>query len=175
VRSVEIAKDGFDARRSAKARLYRYLILSADDPDPLISPIVWHISVPLDLRSMRAAADALLGEHNFAAFCRRPPGHPEGEPITRRVLDTRWTEFGYSGGGVATDASGSDGARLLQFEISASSFCHQMVRSVVGVLVDVGRGRLKPSDVRRLLESGDRSGAKTLAPAEGLCLMEVDY
>jgi tRNA pseudouridine38-40 synthase len=200
VRSSEPAPEGFDARRSATSRSYRYLILSAADPDPLIAPLVWHVAHKLDLHAMRAAADSLLGEHDFSAFCRRPPGHPAGKPITRRVLDTRWSESPYLGGGVVSvgperprasgisqrnrvgqvdggrdDSGRDDGDVLLRFDVTATSFCHQMVRSVVGSLVEVGRGRMTPSEIRRLLESGDRSGAKTLAPAQGLCLMNVDY
>jgi tRNA pseudouridine38-40 synthase len=182
-RSVEIAPADFDARHSAVRRTYRYLLLAAPEPDPVIAGFAWQVPEDLDLRSMRAASDVLLGEHDFGAFCRRPPGHPANEPITRRVLDAGWTESIYYGGGDGAlglgagglDAGGLDAGRLLRFEITATSFCHQMVRSVVGALVDVGRGRLKPSDVPRLLESGDRSGAKTIAPPHGLCLMSVGY
>ncbi len=73
IRSIEPAPAGFDARRSASARSYRYLLLLADEPDPLIAGFVWHLTDDLDIRSMRAAADSLLGEHDFSAFCRRPP------------------------------------------------------------------------------------------------------
>jgi tRNA pseudouridine38-40 synthase len=171
VRSADVAADGFDARRSAKARSYRYLVLNADEPDPLLANVVWHIPDVLDLRTMRAAADAFLGEHDFSAFCRRPPDHPSGAPITRRVLDSSWTSTRL-GGEADNDVLGGE---LLRFDIRATSFCHQMVRSVVAVLVEVGKGRMKPSDVPRLLASPDRSGAKTPAPPHGLCLMRVDY
>jgi len=178
-----MAAAGFDARRSAVRRDYRYLILASDQLDPLLSRFVWHVDQDLDLRQMRAAADALLGEHDFRAFCRRPPGHPAEAPITRRVLDAGWTETPYYGGGDSA-FGGSFGpevadlepsGRLLRFDVAAGSFCHQMVRSIVGTLVEVGRGRLKPSDIPRLLASEDRSEAKSIAPPHGLCLMRVDY
>ena len=92
VRSAAVAPPGFDARRSARARSYRYLILQADGPDPLLAPLAWHVRDPLDMRAMAAGADALLGEHDFRAFCRRPPGTSPGDPINRRVLDVRWRE-----------------------------------------------------------------------------------
>jgi tRNA pseudouridine38-40 synthase len=193
IRSIEPAPDGFDARRSASARSYRYLILVATEPDPLISGFVWHQDDDLDIRSMRAGADSLLGEHNFSAFCRRPPDYPPDQPITRRILDARWNETPYFGGGglgytgyasaghVRRGASasadidvGDSVGRLLRFDVTATSFCHQMVRSLVGVLVEIGRRRMRPADIPMLLATGDRSRAKTLAPPHGLCLMRVD-
>lgn len=169
VRSAAVVSDGFDARRSARARRYRYLVLQSEGPDPLLAPLSWHVRDRLDVRAMAAGADALLGEHDFRAFCRRPPGTPRGEPIRRRVLDASWHELPWAVGGL--DAS----ARLLGFDIEAQSFCHQMVRSIVGTLVDVGRGRGRASDVTWLLGSGDRSQGTTLAPAHGLTLQSVAY
>jgi tRNA pseudouridine38-40 synthase len=103
----------------------------------------------------------LLGEHDFAAFCRRPPDKPEG-PICRRVLDSGWMEM-------------TEPAGLLRFEIEATAFCHQMVRSLVGSLAAVGEARMKPADVYALLRSGDRAGAARPAPPQGLCLILVNY
>jgi tRNA pseudouridine38-40 synthase len=169
VRTADVAPPGFDARRSARARRYRYLILQGDGPDPLLAPLAWHVRDPLDMRAMAAGADALLGEHDFRAFCRRPPGTAPGDPIPRRVLDATWREKPWTPGGL------SDDSRLLRFDISAQSFCHQMVRSIVGTLTDVGRGRRRASDVTWMLASGDRSQGVTLAPPHGLSLLSVDY
>jgi tRNA pseudouridine38-40 synthase len=170
VRSAEVAPPGFDARRSARARRYRYLILEDHTPDPLLAPVAWHVAGPLDLRAMASAADALLGEHDFRAFCRRVPGTAAGTPIVRRVLDARFSTVAVRPGELGP------GARLLRFDIEASSFCHQMVRSVVGSLVEVGRGRRRASDVNWLLQSGDRSRVGgVIAPPQGLCLIAVDY
>jgi tRNA pseudouridine38-40 synthase len=118
---------------------------------------------------MAAGADALLGEHDFRAFCRRPPGTTPGDPIRRRVLDASWQEAPWAPGGL------DDDARLLRFDITAQSFCHQMVRSIVGILTEVGRGRRRASDVTWMLTSGDRSQGVTLAPPHGLSLPSVDY
>ena len=169
LRSAEPAPPGFDARRSARARRYRYLILRAAVPDPLLAPLAWHVRDPLDLRTMAAAADALIGEHDFRAFCRRPPGTAAGEPIPRRVLDTSWHEVPWTPGGL------DDTATLLRFDITAQSFCHQMVRSIVGTLAEVGRGRRRASDVTWMLTTGDRSQGAVLAPPHGLCLLSVQY
>jgi tRNA pseudouridine38-40 synthase len=188
VRDAEVAPVGFDARHSATARRYRYLVVNAPVADPLLAGLAWHVSDPLDLRSMVAAADALLGEHDFRAFCRRVPGTTPDDPIPRRVIDARWTELTASQGSGSLRTSrqapptpGSTPAlapalgRLLAFEIEANAFCHQMVRSLVGTLVDVGRGRKRPSDIMWILRSADRKQASQPAPAHGLTLMAVRY
>jgi tRNA pseudouridine38-40 synthase len=188
VREAEVAPPGFDARHSATARRYRYLVVNAPVADPLLAGLSWHVADPLDLRSMMAAADALLGEHDFRAFCRRAPGTTPDEPIPRRVLDARWSELCGSRepGHVrtsrlpsptpdSTPALAPTVGSLLAFEIEANAFCHQMVRSLVGTLVDVGRGRKRPSDIMWILRSADRQLASQPAPAHGLTLMAVRY
>ncbi len=156
---VAVAPPGFDARRSATSRRYRYDLELGEHADPLARSRTWHVGADLDLAVLRLATDPVLGEHDFAAFCRRPPDRPEG-PLVRRVTDARW---------VAVEPGN------LRFEIEAAAFCHQMVRSIVGALVAAGSGRIRPSDVVALLRSGSRAGAPTLAPAHGLCLVAVGY
>ncbi len=189
VRSAEIAPRGFDARHSAIARRYRYLVVNAPVADPLLAGLTWHVGEPLELRSMAAAADALLGEHDFRAFCRRVPGTSADVPIPRRVLDARWTRLDGRPAGARTagtsglaDHDSSTGASLapvvgdlLAFEVEANAFCHQMVRSLVGTLVDVGRGRRRPADILDILRSADRARAGQPAPPQGLTLMAVRY
>ncbi len=176
VREAAPAPAGFDARHSATARRYRYLVVNAAVPDPLLAGLAWHVSDPLDLRSMAAASDALLGEHDFRAFCRRVPGTPPSEPINRRVLDARWTRLSRSGpDGPPTPDLAPVCGDLLAFEIEANAFCHQMVRSLVGTLVDVGRGRKRPSDMLWILRSTDRQQASQPAPPQGLTLTAVRY
>jgi tRNA pseudouridine38-40 synthase len=192
VREAEVAPDGFDARHSAVARRYRYLVVNAPVADPLLAGLAWHVVDQLDLRTMQAAADALLGEHDFRAFCRRVPGTSVDDPIHRRVLDARWTAWGRppgpgSDGGTGWASDGAEGAppvapglvpevgRLLTFEIEANAFCHQMVRSLVGTLVDVGRGRNRASDMLWIMRSADRQQASQPAPPQGLTLTAVRY
>ncbi len=165
----------FDARRSATARRYRYLVVNAPVADPLLAGLAWHVADPLDLRSMAATADALLGEHDFRAFCRRVPGTSAEEPILRRVTDTRWTEVSADRAPGPTPALVPAVGRLLAFEIEANAFCHQMVRSLVGTLVDVGRGRKRASDMVWVLRSADRRQASQPAPPHGLTLVAVSY
>jgi len=176
VRGAEPAPDGFDARRSATARRYRYLVWNAPAPDPLLACTAWHVAGPLDLRAMAAATDAVVGEHDFGAFCRRPPGTVPGSPIVRRVTSAGWTVLPtetepdpWSSGGPGVPG------RLLHFEIEAGSFCHQMVRSIVALLVQVGLGEGNVASTVARLRSADRSGAPRPAPPEGLCLVTVSY
>jgi tRNA pseudouridine38-40 synthase len=165
LRSVEVAPDGFDARFSARARRYRYTILNAAAPDPFLATTAWWVDPPLDVAAMRLACDPLIGEHDFAAFCRKPKvGEGEAErSLVRTVRDARW------------EVAGHDDGQVLRFWIEANAFCHQMVRSVVGTLVEVGLGKKRAGDLTGILRDRTRAGAGVVAPPQGLCLMAVDY
>ena len=162
VRSVEPASADFDARFSARSRRYRYTVLNLPVPDPFRRATAWHVAEPLDVGALRLGCDPLIGEHDFASFCRRPRVSP-GTPVpslVRRVIDARWRVL-------------DDG--LLRFEVEANAFCHQMVRSLVGTLVDMGSGRLRPGQMTAILGARDRAAAGVVAPPHGLCLWEVCY
>jgi tRNA pseudouridine38-40 synthase len=154
---------GFDARHDAVARRYRYTVVNAPVPDPLLASQAWWVPEELDVRAMQAACDPLLGEHDFAAFCRKPTARRDGTipGTTRRVVDAEW-EF-------PTD----DG--VLYFWIEANAFCHQMVRSIVGLLVDVGKHKRHVSDVLKVLRGLDRQANSEPAPPHGLVLWHVTY
>lgn len=161
VRDAAVVADDFDARFSALARRYRYLIWNRPEPDPFSTTRAWHVERPLSLPALRLGCDPLIGEHDFATFCRRPSTRDGTEAsLVRRVTDTRWFD---------------DGDGRLRFEIEASAFCHQMVRSIVGTLVFVGLGRLTPGEMSAALRARDRSRAGDLAPPHGLTLMKVRY
>jgi tRNA pseudouridine38-40 synthase len=176
VGAVGVAADDFDARFSATARLYRYRVLNTPAIDPLLARSVWHVGEPLDLNAMRLAADPLIGEHDFSSFCRRPSvargGAAEsgehGPPIAggvevslcRQVRRAVWRDRGEG---------------LLEFEIEASSFCHQMVRSIVGTLVEMGLGRRRAGEMVGIIAARDRNAAGRMAPPQGLILWEVRY
>jgi tRNA pseudouridine38-40 synthase len=159
VREVALADDGFDARFSARSRTYRYQVCNARVPNPFTAHLAWHVAAPLDRDLLALACDPFLGEHDFSAFCRRPKGD-EGASLVRRVLRAGWTDLGEG---------------LLRFEIEATAFCHQMVRSIVGTIVAAGDGGVRAGDIRAILRSGDRSEAAPIAPPHGLCLWRVDY
>jgi tRNA pseudouridine38-40 synthase len=173
VRRAEKVGPEFDARRSATARSYRYLVWNAAAPDPLLASLSWHVRDPLDLSSMRAASDVFLGTHDFRSFCRRPVGSDPALPLTRRVTTARWS---IDRGPEAVDADEATGeTRLLRFEITAASFCHQMVRSLVGSLVEVGRGKENAAGLMERLRAVNRHRMPDPAPAHGLCLVSVTY
>ena len=162
VRSVEVVSPDFDARFSARWRRYRYLVLTSAVADPFLSRTVWHVATPLDLSAMRLACDPLLGEHNFSSFCRVPKGQLKPSMV-RQVTHAQWLDLGDTQPG------------LLRFEIQASSFCHQMVRAIVGLMVDIGRGKRRAGEVLAIIASQDRSASAPIAPPHGLCLWEVGY
>lgn len=161
VRDPQVVPDSFDARFSATSRTYRYVVWNRPEPDPFRAGRAWHIAAPLDLAALRLACDPFIGDHDFSAFCRaatRADGTPA--PLRRRVISAEWQP-------------GAPGD--LVFEITASSFCHQMVRSIVGTMVEVGLGRRHAGELLRIIGSGDRANAGRLAPPDGLCLAEVGY
>jgi tRNA pseudouridine38-40 synthase len=163
VRSAEWTTNDFDARFSARWREYHYDVWNASSPNPLLAGRAWFVPQALARWAMEAACDPLIGEHDFTSFCRRPKVD-EGEPepsMVRRVLTARWVDV--------------DGDGLLRFEIRANAFCHQMVRSIVGTLVDVGLHRASPGDIRGILLARDREAAGQVAPPNGLVLWSVGY
>ncbi|HEY1127095.1 MAG TPA: tRNA pseudouridine(38-40) synthase TruA [Actinomycetota bacterium] len=148
--------DGFHARHSATAREYRYRIQTGPYPDPFTARFVWYRPRELSLPRMRAAARELVGEHDFASFCRLPRDGSATIRNLQRLAITR------SGG-------------LVEVTARANAFLHQMVRSLVGTLVAVGDGRIEPDRVPAILAARDRSAAAHMAPPHGLTLERVAY
>ncbi|MGI9604821.1 MAG: tRNA pseudouridine(38-40) synthase TruA [Acidimicrobiales bacterium] len=165
VRDLQSAPVGFDARFSATWRRYRYRVSTAPIANPLLRDVAWHVPESLDIAAMNSAARALHGEHDFASFCRRPDSMPDGveRSLVREVLEAEWTRH------VGDDDS------LLTFEVRATSFCHQMVRSLVGTCVDVGLGRFDAGSIPSMLDAKDRRAAGRVAPPHGLVLWDVGY
>lgn len=163
VREPAWAEPGFDARFSATWRQYRYHIWNDPVPNPLLARTSWHVPQPLDLVLMRAAVSPLIGEHDFTSFCRKPKV-PDGQPpasMVRILHEIAWERV--------------DESPLLRMHIRASAFCHQMVRSICGTLVDVGLRKLTPADVNGVLRAKDRAVAGQIAPPQGLVLWQVGY
>ena len=154
IRAAAAVPDFFDARHSARKRVYEYRLYRTPSRDPFTDRFAVWAPGPLNVGSMRRAARALIGEHDFSSFCRRGEGS-----MVRRLRSI---------------AIRSDGERLT-VRVVADSFCHQMVRSIVGLLLDVGRGKRVPDDAGRALRAKDRSKAGPVAPAKGLTLIEVGY
>lgn len=157
VRAVAPAPPGFDARFSALSRRYAYRVAdTAWGVEPLRRrDVLWH-NHRLDVAALDTAAAALLGEHDFAAFCRRR----EGATTVRTLHRLSWSRE--PGGLVVAD-------------VEADAFCHSMVRALVGALLAVGDGRRPVEWPGRVLAAGVRDSAVTVAPALGLTLEEVRY
>jgi tRNA pseudouridine38-40 synthase len=157
VRAARRVPPVFDARFSALWRRYSYRV--CDDPayaDPLRRRDTVTYRSPVDVALMNAAAPALLGEHDFAAFCRRR----EGATTVRKLLRLEWVR---------------EGPALAVATVVATAFCHNMVRALVGALLTVGDGRKPIGWPGEVLGKGVRDPAVHVAPPHGLCLEEVGY
>lgn len=159
------ADPAFDARFSAQWRHYRYHVLDRPFPVPALAASAWHVPAPLDLRVMQLACDPLIGEHDFDSFCRLPKVRADqpAPTLRRRVLLAQWSRVD------------TDYGPLLRFEIRANAFCQQMVRSIVGTIVDVGTGKRHAGEMRGILLARSRRAAGQIAPPHGLTLWEVGY
>ena len=164
--AVQEVPDGFHARFSARAKTYRYQLRNAAAVSPFERAYVWHVPEALDIDRMRAAAQTLVGTHDFAAF-RSTGTENKGtvRTVTRSELAT-----GEVGGWDET----STGA-LVVYEISGDGFLRHMVRAIVGTLVEIGRGQRPEASMAALLEGGSRREAGVTAPPQGLFLVRVVY
>lgn len=161
VRSAAEIPRGFEPRFHAASKTYRYVLLVDDDRDPLFEGRAWRLhDLTADeevLRRMRAELEALIGEHDFAAF--RSAADPRTDTV--RTIHA------------ASISRGIDDPRLVTIQVSGSGFMHNMVRIIVGALVDVGRGRAQPGAVNRGIATGDRRELGITAPPDGLYLYET--
>ena len=161
IQGIYQADPGFSARFDALARSYRYRICAGDARPVLSWDHAWWYRGSLDADAMAEAARPLLGEHDFKSFCKASSA--EGKPTCRFVsaLDvTRVEEAGES---------------LVCVDVTGNAFLHNMVRTIVGTLVEVGRGHREPAWVARVLEARDRTAAGPCAPACGLTFVGVEY
>jgi tRNA pseudouridine38-40 synthase len=146
---------GFLPRR-ARSKTYRYRILNRLAPCALRRRVVWHLTHPLDVEAMAQAARLFIGRHDFAAL--GSAGSPRQSTV-REVYSLRvWRE--------------GDEVRV---EVTANGFLYRMARTLVGSLVEVGRGRWGASYLKEVLDRGDRRQAGPTAPPQGLCLVQVEY
>jgi tRNA pseudouridine38-40 synthase len=155
--SAETAPIFFDPRRWASGKHYVYQVWNRDTRAALVDRFAWHIHHPLALAPMQAAAEILVGEHDFSAF--RAADCDRKNPVrTMRRLEVSRT---------------GEGGAMLRFDLEATAFLKHMVRAIVGTLVDVGLGRRTPASMATLLASKDRRLGGRTAPPHGLCLEEV--
>lgn len=148
--------DGFHARKVAVSKEYRYRLEMADVLSPLDAPFALRVEPQLAVEPMRVATAALPGDHDFSAFAIAGGAHTQS---VRRIFSAEWVELGSA----------------IELRIVGSGFLRGMVRSLVGTLLEVGRGRRAPEEFVGLLEGGERSAAGPTAAAHGLCLERVTY
>ncbi len=150
---------GFHPRFDAKSRLYSYTVILTDQRQPLLRNYSWRIYGKLDIEPMNWGAGLLVGSHDFATF-----GNPtQGEVTIRRVIRSGWESF-----------PESYGTRLV-FSIHGNAFLHHMVRRIVGMLVDLGRGLTSKDEFERAFRAADLAQSGTIAPPQGLILEAVFY
>jgi tRNA pseudouridine38-40 synthase len=156
VTSVTEAAPDFHARFSARSRAYVYGVYIGEVPDPFLTNTSWHVRGELDVAAMNEAAGHLLGEHDFSSFGRVVD--PKGTPV-RNLVELRCRRDG----------------DIVRVKARATAFIQQMVRSLVGTLVQVGAGKRGPGEMVEVLEARDRGAAGPVAPPHGLCLVSVEY
>jgi tRNA pseudouridine38-40 synthase len=162
VSSEEVGPD-FDARWSARGKVYRYRIYRGKVVPPMIWRYVLHYPFPLDEDTMRDAAARFAGTHDFASFAASTGSEEDDkERSTEREI-------------FSTELARTADDEELVFTVRGRSFLRYMVRKMVGTLLDVGRGRLRPGDIDRLYELRDRSKSGPTVPPQGLVMVEVQH
>ena len=150
----------FHARKSARAKTYRYRMYRRDICSPFVARYVWHYPYPLDEDKMQEVAGIIVGEHDFTSFAAVDPerGREESSNV-RQIFSSAWERQ----------------AEEFVYTVRGNGFLHHMVRNLVGTFLLAGKGTLNASDLTRILESRSRSAAGATAPASGLCLISVEY
>ncbi len=156
--NVQKVAEDFHARISAVRKTYTYKILLTEEKKPFLSAYYWQVRHQLNVEDMRKATQCLLGENDFTSF--RSTGSVDGSAV-RRMDEAYWIE--------------KENPTVLEFVITGNGFLYHMVRNIVGMLVQVGRGRLSVEDFERFLHKKERVGTCHIAPPQGLYLVEVEY
>ena len=162
VLELEEVAAGFHARKSARAKTYRYRMYRGAICPPFLTRYVWHYPYPLDEEAIAQAAGLVVGEHDFTSFAAVDPerGREDGTVSNvREIFASSWER---------------DGQEFI-YTVRGSGFLHHMVRNLVGTFLLVGKGTLTLADITRILEARNRSAAGATVPASGLYLVEVEY
>lgn len=155
VRSAEKVPEDFHSRYSAKLKTYCYTILNSEIRDAVGRDYCLHYSTPLDIEKMQSASKALIGKHDFSVFKSKSDVISSVRTITRLEIEKN--------------------GKYLMFTVEADGFLYKMVRSIVGTLLEVGKGKMKILEFKRIVKSGTRARAGNTVAASGLCLLKVKY
>jgi len=176
ITNVEEIDESFHARYSAKCKTYRYTIVNQQFPDVFLNQTAYHTPYSLDIQAMKQAAKYLRGKHDFSAFQGRGS---KGKPAVRTIKSLRISTFSdISDRAIAIGAGPKKKSALkplIQIDIKANGFLHNMARRIVGLLLEAGRGKIEPERVKEVLDSKNRALGGPTAPAKGLCLLKVEY
>lgn len=155
IMECQVMDRSFNARFSAKGKVYVYKIYFGQTVSPFICRYVHHIPYPLNLRQMRKCIPYFIGEKNFSSFTSDDPDKNRIREISEFTMRVRGEE--------------------ITFTIAGKSFLRYMVRNIIGTIIDVGRGKLKPKDIPAIFKARDRRAAGQTAPSKGLTLARVEY
>ena len=154
--SSKKVSDNFHARFSAKSKTYKYLVYNSKHINPVYQNFMYRVDRQLNINLMKQAANFLIGKHNFKAFATRDDNVKNHERTLFNI-----------------EINQND--NVFSFILTGNAFLYNMVRIIVGTLIDVGIGKIKPEDIKKILDSRDRKNAGKLIPANGLCLINVLY
>lgn len=156
IKSAEEVDERFHSRYSVKSKTYRYIINNSENGTAIYRGLEYHISNPLDYKKMNEAIKYFIGEHDFKAF---KASGTSSKSSVRKILDGEVRK---------------EGERVI-IEITGTGFLYNMVRIISGTLLEVGLGKLEPSDITKIIESKERQNAGKTLPAHGLYLLKVEY
>lgn len=156
------ADESWHPRFNAKSRVYRYTIYNAPIASPLLERFAGHVRDELNLETMQASSTRFVGEHDFAAW--QSAGSPSGGGTFRNVIQLK-----------VASGVGAFGIETIEVEVEANGFLYQMVRNIVGALIEVGKNKLNASEIDALFAGCDRTKSPPPAAGQGLCLVKVKY
>ena len=162
---AQAVKKSFNARYAAKSKEYEYLIYNGQILPPFLLKLAWQVKPKLNIAAMKKAAKILQGKHDFSSFC---AARSDDKNFARKIhkFVIRHSSF---------VIWNNTGFKLISIRIVGNGFLYKMVRNMVGTLVELGLGRITVAEVRRILLAKDRRKAGRTAPAQGLCLVKINY
>ncbi|RKY30561.1 MAG: tRNA pseudouridine(38-40) synthase TruA [Candidatus Omnitrophota bacterium] len=161
IKKVEIEKDDFHSRYSAKSKVYRYLITQS--PSPFLQRYAYYVKEKIDIKRMEIASKYIIGKHDFTSFC------ASGSSVKDKVREVKRIEIKEENFTIDPEI------KILIIEIEADGFLYKMARNIVGTLIEVGKGKIEPEDVKKIIEAKDRKIAPPTPPPHGLYLKQVKY
>lgn len=172
---IEKASQKFHSQLASKKKTYSYLILNSRARSPFLSDYSWRVTPDLSIKAMREAAKHLVGFHNFKAFAASDGNAKTFEREILKISIRSFKKFEFFENSFDFQPGLGSKDRLIQIKVEGSGFLKHMVRTIVGTLVEVGRGYRVAADLEKILKSQDRKKAGKTAPAQGLFLFSVNY